>query len=182
MTHSTSIKSTTIIKYATAEDRIDQFDDSRELRVFKAFLEHWYDPKTYRVVEKPDGPYGVDLALVTTQGDLACAFDLERCLSWRDDWPSHWRSLSFLARKNHYLDFAQFGMVWFNAFLTTCVIAWKDDILLAPVETRRFAKQSYTDRVRLVPFEAGRLIGHQFAPGEMQRFSHRIHFDFSTCL
>jgi len=179
MTH---IDRTTIQTYANAIDRVDHYDDSRELRAFASFLRRQYDPQTYRVVEKPDGAYGVDLGIVTHTGVRVGAFDLERCLSWRDDWPAHWQSLSFLARKDRYLREAQFGMVWFNASITTCVVAWKEDILAAPIQTRTFAGQSYTDRVRRVPFAAGTLIGDTFASGEHARFSQQIHFNFSDCL
>ena len=180
MAHTSLINSATIREYASTNDRIDHFDDTREIHAFTAFLQHKYDPKTYHVVMKPEGPYGVDIGLFTTDGVLVCGFDLERCLSWDTDWPSYWRSLSFLERKKRYLDLPQFGMVWFNKSMTKCVVAWKEDILTAPVKTRTFAGRSYTDRVRLVPFSAGRLIGHQFAPRELKLFSRQIHFDFSA--
>ena len=107
-----TITKDTILEYGTFDDRTNSFDDNTESKVFVKFLQSKYSEE-YKIVEKPFGKYGVDIG-VYCGDELGCVFDLERCKTWKSDWPSNWRCLSFLDRKSKYLQYPEFGMVWFN--------------------------------------------------------------------
>jgi hypothetical protein len=164
----------TIFEYGTFQDRIDSFDDNNESEIFVKFLRNKY-PDQCKIVTKPFGKYGVDIG-VYFDNQLKCAFDLERCKTWKDDWPSNWRCLSFLDRKSKYLEYPEFGMVWFNNNLTKFAIAWKNDILKFPV-TDRNLPNGQIDKVRKVDFKYGKLYGSSFSPIEIEKFKNRIKFD-----
>jgi len=168
------ISSTTKRAYGTFEDRRDAFDDTTELQVFRSYLKTHYGA-SYTIVDKPYGMYAVDVGVFTATGQLHAAFDLERCKAWGADWPAYWKSLSFLARKDTYLQqYDTFGMVWFNHALTKFVLAWKDDILRFPVIQRTFARATYHDWVRAVEFNCGTLFGSDFGVRERSCFSSRV--------
>jgi hypothetical protein len=169
-----TITKDTILEYGTFEDRIDSFDDNSESKVFVKFLNTKY-PDTCKIVEKPFGKYGVDIGVYC--GDkFGCAFDLERCKTWKDDWPSNWKCLSFLDRKSKYLEYPEFGMVWFNNNLSKFTIAWKKDILKFPVSNRNLPN-GQIDRVRKVDFKYGKLYGSSFNPIEVEKFINRKEYD-----
>lgn len=162
-----------IHEYGSFDDRADPFDDRTELSTFVSFLQKHYGD-IYTIVEKPFGPYAVDLGLFDRSGVVVAAFDLERCKSWGDDWPKYWKSLSFLARKDKHLEYRNFGMVWFNNALDKFIIAWKDDIKRFPVTKRTFKGKSYHDLVRKVDFQYGTLFGSSFNQREAMLFQNRV--------
>ena len=164
-----TVTKNTILEYGTFDDRVNSFDDNTESKVFVKFLKSKYSEE-HQIVEKPFGKYGVDIG-VYSDNELACAFDLERCKTWKEDWPSNWRCLSFLDRKSKYLQYPQFGMVWFNNDLSKFAIAWKKDILKFPVSDRNLPN-GQVDRVRKVDFDCGKLYGHSFNSNEIQKFKH----------
>lgn len=175
-----TITSADIRQYASSSDRRDHFDDDLETRRFVHMLKTHVFTDRHDVRVKPYGYKGVDVGVFdTTTNELVCAYDLERSMLWGDDWPSHWRCLSFLARKDRYLKYPQFGMVWFNRDVTTCVVVWKQDILDQPTVTRHFKNRGYTDQVRQLPFSAGTLVGRSFGVRETALFADRRAFDFS---
>jgi hypothetical protein len=157
------------------KDRQDSYDDSNELKVFCNFLKQNFSDN-YKIIQKPYGPYGVDIGVFSDK-DIVCAFDLERCKTWKHDWPINWKCLSFLSRKDKYLKFPQFGMVWFNNSLTKFVIAWKKDILKYPVEKRYVEGKQDPKGVRKVDFDNGKLYGSSFNLIEMERFRNRIEYE-----
>lgn len=179
---SRTITSAHIRQYAASEDRVDHYDDELELRRFVYLLntQVFPNPQQREIRIKPYGQTGVDIGVFDTASRaLVCAFDVERCMMWNADWPAHWRCLSFLARKEKYLRFPQFGMVWFNHAVTTCAVAWKEDLVSAPLVTRRFSGRTYTDQVRELPCAAGTLIGQTFGVRETTLFANRRTFDFT---
>jgi hypothetical protein len=156
-------------------DRKNSYDDDNELEIFCRFLKTNFLEK-YQIVQKPYGPYGVDIGIFF-DNDLVCAFDLERCKTWKNDWPSNWRCLSFLSRKDEHLKFPQFGMVWFNNSLTKFAIAWKKDILKYPVEKRYVNGKEDPKGVRKVNFNHGKLYGSSFNLIETERFKNRVEYE-----
>jgi hypothetical protein len=168
-----TITKDTIKHYGTFCDRKDSFDDNKESEVFVKFLASKYSEE-YKIVEKPDGKKGVDIG-VYRDSELGCAFDLERCKTWKNDWPSNWRCISFLDRKSKYLKYPEFGMVWFNNNLTKFVIVWKKDILKFPV-TNRNMPNGEIDLVRKIDFECGKLYGSIFSPIEVEKFKNRVEY------
>ena len=173
-----TIAKDTIKNYGSFSDREDSFDDNKESKIFIKFLQKKYGEK-FDIIEKPFGKYDVDLGVFikgaeTSECNLKVAFDLERCKTWKDDWPSYWKCLSFLGRKDRYLRFAEFGMVWFNQDLNKFVISWKEDIKKYPITQRKFKGKSYTDSVREISFDDGQLYGICFANLEKEKFKNRI--------
>lgn len=156
-------------------DRKNSYDDDNELEIFCRFLKTNFSEK-YQIVQKPYGPCGVDIGIFS-DNDIVCAFDLERCKTWKNDWPSHWRCLSFLSRKDKHLKFPQFGMVWFNNSLTKFAIAWKKDILKYPVEKRYVNGKEDPKGVRKVNFDHGKLYGSSFNLIETERFKNRVEYE-----
>jgi len=159
----------TIEEYANLSGRNNSFDDDTEMGVFCRFLQNARPDLT--VVPKPYGEKGVDVAY--KDGDeYTCFFDLERCGTWKEDWPSNWRCLSFLDRKSRYLKYPQFGMVWFSNDLSRFVIAWKKDIIKYPV-SKRYLRNGEIDKVKKVDYSCGILYGSSFGKKEIEIFSNR---------
>lgn len=156
-------------------DRKDSYDDNKELDIFCKFLKINY-PNQCKIVRKPYGKYGVDIG-VFVDSEIVCAFDLERCKTWKDDWPLKWKCLSFLSRKDKHLKFPQFGMVWFNQSLTKFAIAWKKDIIKYPVEKRYVDGKEDPKGVRKIKFDDGKLYGSSFNVIEIERFKNRVEYD-----
>jgi hypothetical protein len=86
--------------------------------------------------------------------------------------------LSFLSRKDKYLKFPQFGMVWFNNSLTKFAIAWKKDILKYQVEKRYVKGKEDPKGVRKINFDDGKLYGSSFNSIEIGRFKNRVECEF----
>ncbi len=156
-------------------DRKNSYDDNTELAIFCRFLKTNFLEK-YQIIQKPHGPYGVDIG-VFSDDKIVCAFDLERCKTWKEDWPSNWKCLSFLSRKDKHLQFPEFGMVWFNNSLTKFAIAWKKDILKYAVEKRYVNGKEDPKGVRKVSFDHGKLYGSSFNLIEIERFKKRAEFE-----
>ena len=170
-----TITKDTIKNYGTFRDRKNSFDDNKEIKIFVKFLNSKY-PKDCEIVEKPFGKEGVDIGIFR-DGQLGCAFDLERSDTWKNDWPSKWKCISFLDRKSKYLfEDPEFGMVWFNKNLTKFIIAWKKDILKFPV-SNRYLPNGEIDRVRKVDFKYGKLYGSSFNPIEVEKFKNRVEYE-----
>ena len=145
-----TITKETIKDYGSLSGRDDSFDDNTEMGVFCKFLQSTRPDLV--VVPKPHGEKGVDIAYKDEDGDYVAFFDLERCGTWKEDWPSNWRCLSFLHRKSRYLKYPQqFGMVWFSDDLSRFAIAWKKDIIKYPV-SKRYLRNGQVDEVRKVDF------------------------------
>ena len=157
-------------------DRKSSYDDNAELEIFCKFLKTNFSDE-YKIIQKPYGPYGVDIGIFS-DNQIVCAFDLERCKTWKDDWPSNWRCLSFLSRKDKHLKFPQFGMVWFNNSLTKFAIAWKKDILKYQVEKRYVNGKEDPKGVRKINFDDGKLYGSSFNSIEIDRFKNRVECEF----
>ena len=158
------------------KDRKNSYDDDNELKIFCKLLKTNF-LEEYKIIQKPYGPYGVDIG-VFSDNEIICAFDLERCKTWKDDWPSNWRCLSFLSRKDKHLKFPQFGMVWFNNSLTKFAIAWKKDIIKYPVEKRYVNGKEDPKGVRKIDFDCGKLYGTFFNSIEIERFKNRVEYEF----
>jgi len=176
-----TITKDTIKDYGSFCDRKDSFDDNQESIIFIKFLKNQYGDK-FNIIDKPFGKYGVDIGVFNknseiTEDSIKVAFDLERCKSWGNDWPAHWKCLSFLGRKNKYLMFPEFGMVWFNCDLNKFAISWKENIQKYPLTNRNFKGKSYTDSVREVKFDDGKLFGSSFEKIEKENFKNRMEFN-----
>jgi hypothetical protein len=73
--------------------------------------------------------------------------------------------------------FPEFGMVWFNCDLNKFAISWKENIQKYPLTNRNFKGKSYTDSVREVKFDDGKLFGSSFGKIEKENFKNRMKFN-----
>lgn len=165
------ITSKDIKKFGSYKDRYDSFDDKLELDIIFNFLKNKCND-TDRIRKKPYGKYDVDLAVFDKENILKFAVDVERWSVWKGDWPSNYRYLSFLERKEKFLKYNNFVMIFFNHDLTKFVRIKKEDILnVSPV--KRFTQGKY-DLVRKIPFEYGKMYGTNFGKLEQTIFNCEI--------
>ena len=160
-----------INKFGSYNDRENSYDDEKELNIMKTFLEKRFD-KSFKVIKKPYGPYDVDIGVFDSENNLKFVVDIERWRHWKNDWPQNYRYLSFLERKNKFLKYDQFFMVYFNYDLTKFVRVEKSGIMSVEPE-KRYTQGKY-DMVRKVPFNCGKLYGNFLGNFEKSIFEHEI--------
>lgn len=165
------ITSEDIKKFGSYGDRKDSFDDEIELDVISNFLRTRCN-KTDKIKKKPYGIYGVDIGVFDFENNLKFVVDVERWSSWKEDWPSNYRYLSFLERKEKFLKYSNFVMIFFNYNLTKFVRIKKEDIISISPE-KRYTKGKY-DMVRKIPFECGKMYGTNFGELEKSIFEYEI--------
>lgn len=167
----TIITKTDIGNFGSFSDRTNSFDDQKEIDVISKFLKTRQD-NSDQIKEKPFGKYDVDLGVFDSEGDLIYAVDVERWSSWDEDWPSNYRYISFLQRKEKFLKYDQFVMIFFNYSLTKFIRIRKEDILnYSP--TSRYTKGK-TDYIRKIPFECGKLYGKGLTDREKSIFQYEV--------
>ena len=165
------IDSQDIKKFGSYEDRENCFDDKKEILVTCNFLKGKCD-SYHKVKEKPFGIYGVDLGVFDSQNKLKFAVDVERWSLWKEDWPENYKYLSFLNRKEKFLNHDNFVMIYFNYNLTKFVRIKKSDILkFSPV--KRYTQGKY-DFIRKIPFECGKMYGTGFGEREKSIFDYEV--------
>ena len=80
--------------------------------------------------------------------------------------------LSFLSRKEKFLKYDNFVMIFFNYDLSKFVRIKKSDILKFP-SVKRYTKGKY-DLIRKIPFECGKMYGKGFGEREKSIFKHEV--------
>jgi len=165
------ITKTDIRNFGSYSDREDSFDDGKEISIISEFLKS-HSETSDRIIEKPYGKYGVDLGVFDEMVKLKYAVDVERWSQWNTDWPSNYRYISFLQRKEKFLKHNQFVMIFFNYSLTKFIRIRKDDILKYP-PVDRYTKGKI-DSVRKIPFECGKLYGTGFTEREKSIFEYEV--------
>lgn len=167
-----NITSSDIKKFGSYDDRLDSFDDEKEILVASNFLKNKCDYLD-KIKKKPFGPYGVDLGVFNSKDNLKFVVDVERWSKWEDDWPSNYRYISFLQRKEKFLKDVEFVMMIFNYDLTKFVRIKKEDIVkFSP--TQRFTQGKY-DTIRKIPFEYGKMYGTGFGEREKSIFEYELY-------
>ena len=152
------------------EDRKNQYDDSKEMKVFRNFCKK----HGLILVDHPKGQKDVDCAVYDKNGELQFYADLERSRKdkWNNDWPYYWSRVSFLQRKDRYIDKDDpFKMVWFNHQLTKIIVCKKEQILKYPIETFEYCGK--IDIRRSIPFDETTLFGTGFSDREKSLFKNR---------
>ena len=165
------INSKDIKKFGSYGDRENCFDDKRELRITSNFLRLRCDSYD-KIIEKPFGEYGVDIGVFDFENKLKFVVDVERWSVWKDDWPENYKYLSFLSRKEKFLKYDNFVMIFFNYDLSKFVRIKKSDILKFP-SVKRYTKGKY-DLIRKIPFECGKMYGKGFCEREKSIFKHEV--------
>jgi len=160
----------TIKQYGSSlSGRKDNFDDDIEVRKFINFAKNYYSNK-YVFVDKPYGKYGVDIG-IRLDDKIVHTFDVERWNSWDKDWPHYYKYISFLGRKEKFLNVPNnFTMVWFNNSLNKMIVVSKKNLLGVPTVSKQFSSNKKVDRVKKVPFNMGHLIGSNLTEQEKRLF------------
>ena len=151
-------------------DRKTSYHDDTDIDIFIRFLDKIHNgEKTFK--PKPHGIYGIDLGMFDSDKNLEIGFDIERWTSWNTEWPKNYRYVSFLSRKDKFLnqDY-DFGMVHFNYDRTKFLITTKTNILKFPPMDRHTKGKS--DRVRKVEFGCAMLVGTNLTDRERTLFSN----------
>ena len=158
-------------------DRKDNYDDSLEISKFIRFAKNFYD-ETYEFRVKPFGEYGVDVGIYKDQ-ELLSTVDVERWKQWDSDWPSNYKYISFLGRKEKFLIGSKdFAMVYFNKSLDKILVVSKKDILEYPTEKKFFSRYKKYDFVRQISFDCGRLYGKNLSSTEKNIFKNYYEGDY----
>lgn len=157
---------------STYNDRADSFDDTDDITILmecvlwdESLLTYikQYIPENIKVSfrKHPDGPYGVDLGIVESNtNNRICNLDVERWSQWKDEWPSNYRCISFLARKDKFLkQDVPFFMCYFNYYRSKLLIVEEHDILNTPALDKKFASGKGIDKIRSLPFNVGHIFG-----------------------
>jgi len=134
-------------RYGSSSDRVNSYDDSLEIEKITPVLER--DFPDCEIVDKPYGPYDIDLVVRRNGIDILWV-DLERNFGWSDEY--RYGHVSFLERKFHFIEEARrvganFTMCWFNKDHTQFVLA-SGDVIEEYEPFDKTLRSGKTDRVR----------------------------------
>ena len=125
---------------------------------------------------KPDGDYGIDLALidVNTGKKLLC-IDLERWSAWKDEWPIYYRYLHFLGRKDHFLnEDVPFIMAYLNYNQNKVILLNKETLNKYMTREKYFSYKKCNDMVKEIPMIEGYIFGANLTNREINNFRNQI--------
>ena len=165
-------------QWGSYSDRQDSFDDSEDISRFitmvgeshplkkyiKNFIElgdyHWVSHPD-RTDDDPEGKYGVDLALVEKGTNKRIVnFDLERWSVWKEDWPSFYKAIHFLGRKEKFLNKGvPFLMCYLNYDRDRVLIVDENVIKKYPTVDTHFKKKDVIDTLKKIPLTLGNIFG-----------------------
>jgi hypothetical protein len=170
------------------EDRVDSFDDDEDCARFIALLKESSGlaeyvksflplQSTFSIKTKPNGRYGVDMGVFkgcheTTEP--VATIDIERWSAWNEDWPSFYKHIHFLGRKDKFLnryDDKPFFMAYFNYSRDKIILVSKESILKYPTEDKYFSHKKVVDRVRVLPMHEGHIFGKNITSTEEELFN-----------
>jgi len=164
-------------------DRRNSFDDDSDIKTFitlirkdatlKEYLCSFLPKGTFTFKPKPHGQYGVDLGLFSEQGKPVATIDIERWSAWNEDWPSYYKHIHFLARKEKFLEQhdAPFFMAFLNFTRDKVLMISEQDIRKHPTRDKYFKAKGVTDRVRELPMSEGWVFGHTLTGRERELFN-----------
>ena len=151
-------------------DRKNRWDDSKDLIHFASFVKNSYKHPC-EVIEKPFGECDVDIG-IKVNGKMVYIVDVERSNVWDDDWPSSFRYVSFLHRRDKYLKRKEnFFMAYFNTSFNKLLLVSKEDIVKYPYVKKVFYNHGRkVDIIKKIPFRCARLFGNNLTDREKQLF------------
>lgn len=159
-----------INKFGSYSDRKNNFDDDQDVSVMVEFLSTMYRDKNISFKEKPFGIYDVDLG-VYIDDKLSITVDVERWSAWTDDWPSYYRHVSFLGRKEKFLNRStNFLMAYLNFDRTKVLCVDKKSIMKYPTIERH--TKGKLDLIKQVGFHEARLYGPNLTDREKTLFKY----------
>jgi hypothetical protein len=163
-------------------DRKDSYDDDADITAFiqlckkdsnlHQYLSTYLPKKSLRFKPKMNGIYGVDLSIITEDGKVCATIDIERWSQWNEDWPSYYRYIHFLGRKEKFLN--QYNVPFFMAFMnysrTKVLMISEQDIRKYPTIDKYFKHKRVTDRVKELPMSDGYVYGKGITNREKELF------------
>ena len=172
-------------EWGSYDDRENSYDDISD---FNHFIKHTktncelqkyllqYIPKNIRDnVEwkfKPDGDYGIDLALINkdTNKKILCV-DLERWSEWNGQWPYWYRFIHYLGRKDHFLKMQEsFIIVFFEYNRNKLLICEKETIKKYTTFQKYFKVKKCHDMVKEMKMSDGYVFGNNLTDIEKRNF------------
>lgn len=178
------VTSKQISQWGSYSDRKDSFDDTSDLIVFAQMcidnpnLNKFIKSRVlnthsgHKIKSKPFGDMGVDLGIYDGSGLLVATLDVERWSAWDQEWPSYYKWIHFLGRKDKFLN--QYAVPFFMAYLNYSKnkVIVLDQGTLSKYETRSkyFQGKGMWDDVKEIPISEGNLFGKGFTMREMSLF------------
>jgi len=152
------------------QDRTNSYDDKQDIQrlswlsnedpSFKKYLQDRLPDLAHVIRPHPDGQYGVDVGLISNSGTRLGNMDLERWRNWGSDWPSFYKGIHFLARKDKYLESdLPFFMAYWNNDRTRLLMVDKETILQYPVQQKTIKQNNTVDSLRIIPLRCGYIFG-----------------------
>ena len=120
---------------------------------------------------KPFGKYNVDIGIKCNE-EVIATFDVERWREWNPDWPTYYKHIHFLGRKNKFLllNKLPFFMCFLNYTKNKVLGVDRDTIENYPTIEKKFKRKAVRDTVRELPLSSGKLFGESFSVLENDLF------------
>jgi hypothetical protein len=170
-------------EFGSYVDRKDSFDDDED---YDYFIKHTlinknlqnfllqYIPKDKNCgwKFKPDGKYGIDLALMDNDTNTKLLqIDLERWGAWKDEWPAFYKYLHFLGRKDHFLlEDEPFLMVFLEYNRNKLIVVDKNTIKKYRTINKWFQHKQCYDWVKPMRMCEGHIFGNNITSIERNNF------------
>ena len=163
-------------------DRRDSFDDDNDIKEFKKlchdnpdmsdYIRKFVPEGEYKWISKPNGKYGIDIALVNRRnGKQVLLVDLERWNYWKNDWPSYYKYVHFLGRKDHFLNSDKpFLIVYLSYDASKVILVDKDTLKKYRTESKYFKVKKRWDLVKVLPMSEGHIFGKNLTTTEINNF------------
>ena len=171
--------------WGSYSDRKNSFDDDDDIRALiqlcrtdlnlREYLSSKLPKERLLFKAKMNGKYGVDLSIITEKDRKVCAtIDVERWSAWDAEWPSYYRYLHFLGRKEKFLNQydAPFFMAFMNYSRTKVLMVSEQDIRKYPTIEKYFKHKRLTDKVKELPMSEGYIYGEGITNTERRLFQY----------
>jgi hypothetical protein len=164
-------------------ERLNEYDDEGDFHAFFELiltnekLRHYMLRYMPRIPDgkwefKPNGEYGIDFALVDSAGKKHLLIDLERWNKWEDDWPENYKYISFLGRKDHFLEEPEpFLMVFLERNRNKVLIVDKETIKKYTTREVNFSNWKVADNVKKIKLSDGHIFGTNITDNEREKFA-----------
>lgn len=177
------VSSKDINRWGSYKDRQNSFDDVDDLVAFaemcvsnpklNEYIKSYFPEPGLSITPKPDGDKGVDLGIVNSGKEIIGTVDVERWSAWDSEWPSFYKWIHFLGRKDKFLRASDqpFFMAYLNYSQNKVLIVDKDTLLQFPTKEKLFQAKGVVDKVKEIPMYLGRIFGEHLTEMEQSLFN-----------
>jgi len=167
-------------EWGSYTDRTNSYDDSEDIKLFfnmvkkdkslKEYLSSFLPAEPEFLRKHPNGDFGVDIGIMS-KNKIVATIDVERWRPWKEDWPSYYKYIHFLGRKEKFLNEYKvpFFMAFMNYSMTKVLMISEQDIRKYPTKPKTFAS-GITDRVRELSMSDGHVFGENITKRERELF------------